>query len=85
MYVCMYVCMCVGVCVQASVEPPFLQRHRVCLSKWKPVLEGLEDVMLQVSAMETVLGGQGQCICNRHRLLAIMLLCVVDALEILGK
>ena len=45
--------------VQAALEPPFLLRHRVALSKWKPVLEALEDVVLQTSAMESVLEGQG--------------------------
>lgn len=42
----------------ASVEPPFLLRHRVALSKWKPVLNALEDVVLQTSAMESVLEGE---------------------------
>lgn len=45
------------------MEPPFLLRHRVALAKWKPVLEALEDVTLQTSAMESVLEGQGQCNC----------------------
>ena len=45
--------------MQAALEPPFLLRHRVSLSKWKPVLAALEDVMLQTSAMESVLEGQG--------------------------
>ena len=51
------------VTLQASMEPPFLLRHRVALAKWKPVLEALEDVMLQTSAMESVLEGQGECSC----------------------
>ena len=42
------------------MEPPFLLRHRVALAKWKPVLDALEDVVLQTSAMESVLEGQGQ-------------------------
>ena len=46
------------------MEPPFLLRHRVALANWKPVLEALEDVMLQTSAMESVLEGQGQCSCT---------------------
>lgn len=45
---------------QASLEPPFLLRHRVALAKWKPVLDALDDVVLQTSAMESVLEGQGQ-------------------------
>ena len=45
------------------MEPPFLLRHRVALGKWKPVLEALEDVMLQTSAMESVLEGQGHFPC----------------------
>lgn len=48
------------------MEPPFLLRHRVALCKWKPVLEALEDVMLQTSAMESVLEGQGQCSCTQQ-------------------
>ena len=54
--------------LQASMEPPFLLRHRVALGKWKPVLEALEDVMLQTSAMESVLEGQGQCSCMPQEL-----------------
>ncbi|KAL3157526.1 hypothetical protein ABBQ32_011986 [Trebouxia sp. C0010 RCD-2024] len=42
----------------ASLEPPFLLRHRVALAKWKPVLDALDDVVLQTSAMESVLEGQ---------------------------
>ena len=45
------------------MEPPFLLRHRVALSKWRPVLDALEDVMLQTSAMESALEGQGQHAC----------------------
>ena len=43
------------------MEPPWLLRHRVCLGKWKPVLEALKDVVLQTSAMESVLEGHGVC------------------------
>lgn len=45
------------------MEPPFLLRHHVALAKWQPVLEALEDVMLQTSAMESVLEGQGLRTC----------------------
>lgn len=49
--------------LQAALEPPWLLRHRVALAKWKPVLDALEDVMLQTSAMESVLEGQGDHTC----------------------
>ncbi|KAA6424276.1 MAG: hypothetical protein FRX49_05488 [Trebouxia sp. A1-2] len=47
-----------GLLQEAALEPPFLLRHRVALGKWKPVLDSLEDVVLQTSAMESVLEGQ---------------------------
>lgn len=47
-----------GLLQEAALEPPFLLRHRVTLAKWKPVLDALEDVVLQTSAMESVLEGQ---------------------------
>ena len=53
--------------MQASVEPPFLLRHRVALSKWKPVLNALEDVVLQTSAMESVLEGEGKLLLTPRR------------------
>lgn len=48
-----------GFGMQAGLEPPWLLRHRVTLSKWKPVLDALEDLVLQTSALESVLEGQG--------------------------
>ena len=61
MQVCQAGCGHIGLVVQlqAALEPPFLLRHRVTLVKWKPVLDALEDVVLQTSAMESVLEGQG--------------------------
>ena len=48
-----------GLGVQAGLEPPWLLRHRVTLAKWKPVLDALEDLVLQTSALESVLENQG--------------------------
>ena len=45
--------------MQAGLEPPWLLRHRVTLGKWKPVLDALEDLVLQTSALESVLENQG--------------------------
>ena len=49
--------------MQASMEPPWLMRHRVSLAKWKPVLDALKDVVLQTSALESVLEGHGTLLC----------------------
>ena len=57
------------------MEPPFLLRHRVALGKWKPVLEGLEDVVLQTSAMESVLEGQGACSCTSQQVTVTQMHC----------
>lgn len=45
--------------MQGGLEPPWLLRHRVTLGKWKPVLDALEDLVLQTSALESVLEGHG--------------------------
>lgn len=42
---------------QAEKEPPFIARHRMMPSKWRPVLASLEALITKVAALESLLEG----------------------------
>ena len=48
---------------QAEKEPPFMGRHRMLLSKWRPVLASLEALITKVAALESLLEGTLLLIC----------------------
>ena len=47
---------------EAEKEPPFIGRHRVLLSEWRPALRALEALITKVAALESLLEG----ICPSH-------------------
>ena len=42
---------------EAEKEPPFIGRHRVLISEWRPALSALEALITKVAALESLLEG----------------------------
>ncbi len=53
---------------EAEKEPPFIGRHRVLISEWRPALSALEALITKVAALESLLEGTPTTRqINRHR------------------
>ncbi len=52
---------------EAEKEPPFIGRHRVLISEWRPALSALEALITKVAALESLLEGMPSTqYTNRH-------------------
>ncbi|DBA72154.1 TPA: hypothetical protein ACH3X2_010874 [Trebouxia sp. C0005] len=57
---------------EAEKEPPFIGRHRVLLSEWRPALRALEALITKVAALESLLEGRGESLLHDGRLQEVL-------------